>query len=91
RLVVCSGNHDLDGRDAHGERTALWIASKVRASGIPVDGDALDIDGTLFSICPWWDGPQAKQRIAVQLARDSKAQRQRWVWIYHAPPTGSRA
>lgn len=90
RLIVCSGNHDLDGRDADGERTARWIADKVRASGIPVDGDALAIDGTLFSICPWWDGPLAKQRIADQLARDSKAEKKRWIWIYHAPPVGSR-
>jgi Icc-related predicted phosphoesterase len=90
RLIVCSGNHDLDSRDADGERTARWISGKVRASGIPADGDALLINGTLFSICPWWDGPLAKERIGVQLARDSKAEKKRWMWIYHAPPIGSR-
>lgn len=90
RLIVCSGNHDLDGRDASGERTSLWIAGKVRTSGIPADGDAPVIDGTMFSICPWWDGPVAKRRIADQLARDSKAEKKRWIWIYHAPPIGSR-
>ncbi|MFA5898497.1 MAG: metallophosphoesterase [Hyphomicrobium sp.] len=89
QLIVCSGNHDLDGRDADGERTARWM-SKVRATGIPADGDALTIEGNLFSICPWWDGPLAKQRIAAQLERDSKLEHQRWVWIYHAPPIGSR-
>lgn len=90
RLIVCSGNHDLDSRDAQGERVARWISARVRASGIPVDGDAISIDGTLYSICPWWDGPLAKRRIADQLARDAKAEKQRWVWIYHAPPVGSR-
>lgn len=90
RLIVCSGNHDLDSRDAQGERVARWISARVRASGIPVDGDAITIDGTLYSICPWWDGPLAKQRIADQLTRDAKAEKQRWVWIYHAPPVGSR-
>lgn len=88
RLVISSGNHDLDGRDANGERTARWI-SKLRQAGIPTDGDALTIDGTLFTICPWWDGPLARQRIGAQLERDSKAERKRWVWIYHAPPIGS--
>lgn len=63
RLIVCSGNHDLDARDEHGERIAQWIAKGVRASGIPADGDAVAVDGILFSVCPWWDGPLTKERI----------------------------
>ncbi|MEI9900271.1 MAG: metallophosphoesterase [Hyphomicrobium sp.] len=89
RLIVSSGNHDLDSRDADGERIAKWMA-KARRGGIPGDGDALLIDGTLFSICPWWDGPLARQRIGEQLARDAKAEKKRWIWVYHAPPVGSR-
>lgn len=90
RLIVCSGNHDLDARDEHGERIAQWIAKGVRASGIPADGDAVAVDGILFSVCPWWDGPLTKERIGAQLARDAKAQKKRWIWVYHAPPIGSR-
>ena len=90
RLIVCSGNHDLDARGENGERTARWIAKNVRAMGIPADGDAVDIDGTLFSICQWWDGPLAKDAIGVQLARDANAEKKRWIWIYHCPPVGSR-
>jgi len=89
RLIVSSGNHDLDARGSDGERTARWMA-KVCAAGIPSDGDALLVDGTLFSICPWWDGPLVRQRIGEQLARDAKADKQRWIWIYHAPPVGTR-
>lgn len=31
-----------------------------------------------------------KERIAAQLARDAAAEKGRWVWVYHAPPEGSR-
>lgn len=89
RLIVSSGNHDLDGRGSDGERTARWMA-KVRAAGIATDGDALTVGGTLFSICPWWDGPLARSRIGRQLKRDAAAQKSCWVWVYHAPPIGSR-
>ncbi|HYN39225.1 MAG TPA: metallophosphoesterase, partial [Rhodospirillales bacterium] len=88
RLVVSSGNHDLDGRDAAGEKVARWIG-KVRALGVPTDGDALDIDGTLFTICPWWDGPVSREMVAAQLARDAARAKQRWIWVYHAPPDRS--
>jgi Icc-related predicted phosphoesterase len=89
RLIVSSGNHDLDGRGSDGERTARWMA-KVRDAGIATDGDALNLDGTLFTICPWWDGPLARERIGAQLERDAAVQKSRWIWVYHAPPIGSR-
>ena len=43
RLAVSSGNHDLTGPDADGEQTALWL-SEAHASGIPTDGDSLEVD-----------------------------------------------
>lgn len=89
RLIICSGNHDLDARDAQGEKTAKWI-TRFRSSGIPVDGDSFLIGTTLFSVCPWWDGPRAKEQIAAQLARDARSEKGRWIWIYHCPPQGSR-
>ena len=36
-LAVCSGNHDLTGPDAEGERSALWL-SAAEAAGVPTDG-----------------------------------------------------
>jgi Icc-related predicted phosphoesterase len=89
RVIAASGNHDLDGRGSDGERTARWMA-KVRAAGVATDGDALSLEGTLFSVCPWWDGPLARERIGVQLERDAAVQKSRWIWVYHAPPAGSR-
>lgn len=88
RLVVSSGNHDLDARNTDGEKFAKWI-SKVRNFGTPTDGDCFVADGTLFTICPWWDGPQTRAQVDAQLARDSEKPKERWIWVYHAPPDES--
>ena len=88
RLVVSSGNHDLDRRDESGERVASWM-SRARALGVPTDGDSVALGDTLVTICPWWDGPRAKAAIAAQLARDSARAKARWIWVYHGPPDGS--
>lgn len=88
RVILCSGNHDLDERNAQGEKISRWIA-EVRELGIACDGDDLTIGDTLFTVCPWWDGPQVRQRIAGQL-RDAAARRPpRWIWAHHAPPANS--
>lgn len=87
QVIVCSGNHDLDTR-TEGEKVARWI-QRVRDLGIPTDGDSVALDGTLFTICPWWDGPRARQAVAEQLARDAERPKECWVWVYHAPPSES--
>lgn len=89
RVIASSGNHDLDRRDAAGEKVAGWM-SKVRAVGAATDGDTLSFDdGTLITVCPWWDGPAAQARVAAQLAADAARPKSRWIWIYHAPPDDS--
>lgn len=88
RLVVSSGNHDLDTRNAEGEKVAAWM-SRVRQAGIATDGDTIEIGDTVISICPWWDGPGAKRAVDEQLERDARKPKQRWYWVYHAPPAGS--
>jgi len=87
QLIVSSGNHDLDTR-SEGEKVARWM-QRVRELGIPTDGDSLELDGTLFTICPWWDGPRAREAVGEQLARDATRARERWIWVYHAPPSES--
>lgn len=84
-VIVCSGNHDLNGRDAAGERTARWMA-RVRELGIPTDEDFLQLDGLAITICPWWDGPASRDAVGAQLARDATRRGARWLWVYHAPP-----
>ena len=88
KLLVSSGNHDLDARDAADEKVARWMA-RVRQLGVPVDGDRLEIGDTTFTICPWWDGPHARDAVAAQLARDARPRAPRWVWVYHSPPDAS--
>jgi Icc-related predicted phosphoesterase len=89
KTVVCSGNHDLDATNDAGEKYARWLQS-VRALGLVTDGDTFTVSGTLFTVCPWWDGPKTREDVDRQLARDA-AQRagKRWIWIYHSPPQAS--
>src|SRR6185503_15446407 len=70
RVIVCSGNHDLDERSPEGEK----ISREIGELGITCDGGSLSIGDTLFTVCPWWDGPLVKQRIDDQL-RDAAAAR----------------
>ncbi len=88
RVILCSGNHDLDERSPDGEKIARWIM-EVRDLGIACDGDDLRIGDTLFTICPWWDGPMVKERLAAQLRVAAGRRRQRWIWVHHAPPANS--
>jgi Icc-related predicted phosphoesterase len=88
RLAVSSGNHDLSGPDADGEQAALWL-SEARASGIPTDGDSIEVDDALVTLCPFWDGPVGRARVAQQLAADTARDTARHLWVYHWPPTGS--
>lgn len=88
RVVVASGNHDLSGPDAFGERAALWLA-EARSSGVVTDGDSLMIDDTLITVCPWWDGPIGRDAVSSQLAADAARRTGRWIWVYHWPPQGS--
>ena len=88
QVVLCSGNHDLDSRDEFGEKTARWV-SRCRHERVSSDGDSLLIDGMLLTVCPWWDGPLARERVATQLAAAAARRSGRWIWVYHAPPDKS--
>lgn len=87
-VIVCSGNHDLDFKSPPSESEARWLQG-LRSDRIHVDGDRLELDGTVINICPWWDGPQARAALEAQLARDAQVPKKRWIWIHHAPPDRS--
>jgi Icc-related predicted phosphoesterase len=89
RVIVCSGNHDGDSRNAANESTADWIRAS-RAERLHVDGDGFDLGDFRITVCPWWDGECSRGELAAQLERESSHGRSRWVWIHHAPPTGAR-
>ena len=48
RVIVCSGNHDLDDRNPEGEKIARWIGD-IGELGIACDGGSLSIGDTLFT------------------------------------------
>jgi Icc-related predicted phosphoesterase len=88
RLVTCSGNHDLDAPNETGEKVAKWLGQK-QNEGVSSDGESFLLDGVLFTVCPWWDGPITRAGIAAQLAEAAKTERKLWIWIHHAPPDKS--
>jgi len=88
RVMFCSGNHDLDGRSPEGEKIAQWIGG-VREFGIVCDGDSVSIGDTLFTVCPWWDGPIVREKIDEQLRKAAAQEKQHWIWVHHAPPADS--
>ena len=102
RVFVCSGNHDLNGWNGQGEKVANWL-DPVRTQGLAledgglavdgrrglaVDGDTIGVDDTLFTVCPWWDGPYARADVERMLEGAALKRKGRWVWVYHAPPEG---
>lgn len=88
RVMLCSGNHDLDERNPQGEKISRWI-DEARQYGIACDGDSLTVGDTLFTVCPWWDGPLVKQKIDDQLRQAASGRPARWIWVHHAPPVNS--
>jgi Icc-related predicted phosphoesterase len=88
RVIVCSGNHDLDATHASGELTADWMQD-LDLLDVVADGHSTRIGQTLITACPWWDGPETQAAIARQLASAALEPHERWIWVYHAPPIDS--
>lgn len=87
-LIVSSGNHDLNSRNGNGEKYAKWFSS-IKKLGIPTDGDSFNTGNLLFTVYPWWDGADVKEKIVSQLFQDSHFSREKWIWVYHPPPQNS--
>jgi calcineurin-like phosphoesterase family protein len=87
-VLVSSGNHDLDGPGANGEQVAGWL-HRVADERVVVDGASVDVDGTRFTVCPWWDGSLTRDEVGAQLAAAAVDRPGRWVWVYHSPPAGT--
>ncbi|MGR9053633.1 MAG: metallophosphoesterase family protein [Gammaproteobacteria bacterium] len=87
-LLICSGNHDGNEKNAADEFIAPWLQD-IRTSRLHVDGDNVFFGSTLITLFPWWDGDVSKAEVAEQFATTSRLTFARWVWIYHAPPDRS--
>jgi Icc-related predicted phosphoesterase len=88
-VMVASGNHDLDGPGPEGEQRASWL-SALRGPQLYGDGQSMDVDGVRFTVCPWWDGPRTKEIVESQLGTAAVNRPASWIWVYHAPPAGTR-
>lgn len=88
-VAVCSGNHDLDGPGPHGEQQAGWLAG-LDVPGLSVDGATLDTGDIRITVAPWWDGPASQATVGEQLRSAAEGRPKRWIWLYHAPPAGTR-
>lgn len=88
RLLVSSGNHDGDARNAAQESICLWL-HEAKADQLHVDGESVELGDMLVTICPWWDGPETRAEVERLLERAAARPKQKWIWIHHAPPAGS--
>ena len=88
RVAFSSGNHDLVGPDENGEQSALWVRG-LPSERVSADGESVQLDDHLITICPWWDGPIGRERVQFQLKRDADRASPSWIWIYHWPPSGT--
>jgi Icc-related predicted phosphoesterase len=89
QVLVSSGNHDGDRQLEGGEWVADWLR-EVSGDALVGDGGSWERDGVLFTVCPWWDGEGAREEVGKLLEVDGSKDRGKWVWLYHAPPAGSR-
>lgn len=87
-LIVSSGNHDGDSRNAADESIAAWLRA-AKAPQVFVDGDSAEFPGVLITVCPWWDGPVSRAEVEALLERDAAKPKSKWIWIHHAPPDRS--
>ncbi len=85
RLIVSSGNHDGDGRNAADESIARWLV-EAKMPQLYSDGDSIELGGKLITVCAWWDGPESRAELEAQLAAAAAREKNRWVWVHHAPP-----
>ena len=89
RLVICSGNHDLDSPNETGEKVAKWLgqlAERGRLLGrrvLPARRDSLH----RLPVVGRADHAGGHRGAA----RRGRARRDRklWIWIHHAPPDKS--
>lgn len=84
-LLSSSGNHDIERADDDAEREATWMKA-LNAPNLKPDYACFDRDGVVFTICPWWDGPDTRKKTELRLQADAAKPKRKWIWLHHNPP-----
>ncbi|MGL5019484.1 MAG: metallophosphoesterase family protein [Luteolibacter sp.] len=87
-LLTASGNHDLEETTGDGERVAGWMES-LRSPRLKPDYHSYQEGDVLFSVCPWWEGPEARAKAESHLSADAAKVKKTWIWLHHNPPLGT--
>ncbi|MEO5715611.1 MAG: metallophosphoesterase [Luteolibacter sp.] len=87
-LLSSSGNHDIHETLSDGERAAVWM-EKLNAPNLKPDYQSYERDGVLFTVCPWWDGPDTREKTEQRLKADAARPKHTWIWLHHNPPSGT--
>jgi len=87
-LLSSSGNHDIHETLSDGERAAVWM-EKLDAPNLKPDYHSYERDGVLFTVCPWWDGPDTREKTEQRLKADAARPKHTWIWLHHNPPSGT--
>ncbi len=87
-LLSSSGNHDIQELLADGERAALWMES-LKSPKLKPDYESYQTGDILFTVCPWWDGPDTRARTEQCLMADAAKPKKTWIWLHHNPPLGT--
>ena len=87
-LLSSSGNHDIQDILPSGERAATWM-EELSALALKPDYDSYAKDGVVFTVCPWWDGPETRAKTAKILEGDAAKPKTTWIWVHHNPPSNT--
>jgi Icc-related predicted phosphoesterase len=87
-LLSSSGNHDIQELLAEGERAASWMES-LKSPKLKPDYESYQSGDILFTVCPWWDGPDTRARTEQCLMADAAKPKKTWIWLHHNPPLGT--
>lgn len=87
-LLTSSGNHDIQNLLPSGERAATWMEN-LHAVDLKPDYKSFEKEGVVFTVCPWWDGPETQEKTAQILEADSIKPKHTWIWVHHNPPSNT--
>lgn len=87
-LLTASGNHDIEETRGDGERAAGWM-EMLGSPTLKPDYESYQNGDILFTVCPWWDGPDSRAKTEQRLSADAAKSKKTWVWLHHNPPLGT--